>query len=52
MLTARDLPAPPPLITRVVLDPHLTMSPESRLANSTEEAPVVVFAAETGARWP
>jgi diaminohydroxyphosphoribosylaminopyrimidine deaminase/5-amino-6-(5-phosphoribosylamino)uracil reductase len=44
MLTARDLPAPPPLITRVVLDPHLTMSPESRLASSTEVAPVVVFA--------
>ena len=44
MLTARDLPAPPPLITRVVLDPHLTMSPESRLAISTEVAPVVVFA--------
>jgi diaminohydroxyphosphoribosylaminopyrimidine deaminase / 5-amino-6-(5-phosphoribosylamino)uracil reductase len=44
MLTARDLPAAPPLITRVVLDPHLTMSPESRLASSTEVAPVVVFA--------
>jgi diaminohydroxyphosphoribosylaminopyrimidine deaminase/5-amino-6-(5-phosphoribosylamino)uracil reductase len=47
MLTARDLPAPPPRITRVVLDPHLTTSPESRLANSTHAAPVVVFAAET-----
>ena len=46
LLTARDLPAAPPRITRVVLDPHLTTSPESRLANSTEEAPVVVFAAE------
>ena len=45
MLTARDLPASPPRITRVVLDPHLTTSSESRLANSTEEAPVVVFAA-------
>ncbi len=46
MLTARDLPAPPPLITRVVLDPHLTMNPESRLASSTETSPVVVFAAQ------
>jgi diaminohydroxyphosphoribosylaminopyrimidine deaminase/5-amino-6-(5-phosphoribosylamino)uracil reductase len=45
MLTARDLPARPPCITRVVLDPHLTTGPESKLANSTEEAPVVVFAA-------
>jgi diaminohydroxyphosphoribosylaminopyrimidine deaminase/5-amino-6-(5-phosphoribosylamino)uracil reductase len=47
MLTARDLPAPPPHITRVVLDPHLTTSPESRLSNSTDEASVVVFAAQT-----
>jgi diaminohydroxyphosphoribosylaminopyrimidine deaminase / 5-amino-6-(5-phosphoribosylamino)uracil reductase len=46
MLTARDLPAPPPRITRVVLDPHLTTSPESRLANTTHASPVVVFAAE------
>ena len=43
MLTARDLPATPPVITRVVLDPHLTTSPESRLANSAQAAPVVVF---------
>ena len=46
MLTARDLPTPPPLITRVVLDPHLTTSPESRLSNSAHAAPVVAFAAE------
>jgi diaminohydroxyphosphoribosylaminopyrimidine deaminase/5-amino-6-(5-phosphoribosylamino)uracil reductase len=45
MLTARDLAAKAPLITRVVLDPNLTTSPESRLANTTEEAAVVVFAA-------
>ena len=32
MLTARDLPVPSPRITRVVLDPHLTISPESKLA--------------------
>src|SRR5215211_1381390 len=36
MLTARDLPTTPPLITRVVLDPHLTMSPERKLANTTD----------------
>jgi diaminohydroxyphosphoribosylaminopyrimidine deaminase / 5-amino-6-(5-phosphoribosylamino)uracil reductase len=47
MLTARDLSATPPLITRVVLDPHLTTSPESRLANTIDEAPVVVFAAKS-----
>jgi diaminohydroxyphosphoribosylaminopyrimidine deaminase / 5-amino-6-(5-phosphoribosylamino)uracil reductase len=47
MLTARDLPATPPVVTRVVLDPHLTSSPESRLANSAQAAPVVVFTTET-----
>jgi diaminohydroxyphosphoribosylaminopyrimidine deaminase/5-amino-6-(5-phosphoribosylamino)uracil reductase len=46
MLTARGLPSSPPRITRVVLDPRLTTSPESRLANSAHESPVVVFAAE------
>jgi diaminohydroxyphosphoribosylaminopyrimidine deaminase/5-amino-6-(5-phosphoribosylamino)uracil reductase len=30
----------------VVLDPHLTTSPESKLATSAEVAPLVVFAAE------
>ncbi len=44
LLTARDLLAGPPRITRVVLDPHLTTSPESRLARSTQEAPVLIFA--------
>jgi diaminohydroxyphosphoribosylaminopyrimidine deaminase / 5-amino-6-(5-phosphoribosylamino)uracil reductase len=43
MLTPRDLPLSPPRITRVVLDPNLTTSPETKLAGSTEEAPVVVF---------
>jgi diaminohydroxyphosphoribosylaminopyrimidine deaminase/5-amino-6-(5-phosphoribosylamino)uracil reductase len=43
MLTPRDLPLTPPRITRVVLDPNLTTSPESKLAGSTEEGPVVVF---------
>jgi len=46
MLTARDLPAPPPRLTRVVLDPHLTTSSKSRLARSTEEASVVIFATQ------
>ena len=44
MLTPRRLPARAPRITRVVLDPRLTISPESRLARSAKEAPVVVFA--------
>jgi diaminohydroxyphosphoribosylaminopyrimidine deaminase/5-amino-6-(5-phosphoribosylamino)uracil reductase len=46
LLTARDLPEEPPRLTRVVLDPHLTMSGESRLAQSASEAPVLVFAGE------
>ena len=46
-LTPRDLFARPPRITRVVLDPHLTTSPESRLAKSTHEAPVLIFTDET-----
>lgn len=46
MLTPRDLPLRPPRITRVVMDPNLTTSPESKLARSTEEAPVVIFSTE------
>jgi diaminohydroxyphosphoribosylaminopyrimidine deaminase/5-amino-6-(5-phosphoribosylamino)uracil reductase len=46
MLTARDLPVRSPRITRVVLDPHLTISQESKLAKSARETPVVVFASE------
>ncbi len=44
LLTPRDLPQDPPRTTRVVLDPHLTTSPQSRLAKTAGEAPVVVFA--------
>ena len=44
LLTVRDLPEEPPRLTRVVLDPHLTLSGESRLAQSVPEAPVLVFA--------
>ena len=42
-LTARDLPDTPPSITRCVLDPKLTMKPESRLARSAGESPVILF---------
>jgi len=44
MLTPRDLAVRPPSITRVALDPRLTTSPQSILARSAKEAPVVVFA--------
>ena len=46
LLTPRDLADEPPRITRVVLDPHLTTSPESKLARSAKQEPVVVFANE------
>ena len=46
MLTSRDLPLRPPRITRVVLDPKLTTSPGSKLARSTELAPVVIYSTE------
>ena len=43
-LTARGLPEEPPAITRAVLDPRLTISPESDLARTAAQPPVVVFA--------
>ena len=46
MLTPRELSWEPPRITRVVLDPHVTTTPESNLAQSAREAPVVIFADE------
>ena len=46
MLTPRGLPVRAPRITRVVLDPRLTTSPDSKLARSARETPVVVFAPE------
>src|ERR687893_1857344 len=46
LLTARDLPEEPPRITRVVLDPRLTISSDSRLARSASDGPVVVFSHE------
>ena len=48
LLTARDLPEEPPPITRVVLDPRLTLADDNQLAKSSTEGPVVVFAG-TGA---
>ena len=48
LLTARDLPEKPPPITRVVLDPRLTLADDNRLVKSSTEGPVVVFAG-TGA---
>lgn len=45
LLTARGLDGAP-AVTRVVLDPRLTLDPGSRLALSVREAPVVVFARE------
>ncbi|QIN82926.1 bifunctional diaminohydroxyphosphoribosylaminopyrimidine deaminase/5-amino-6-(5-phosphoribosylamino)uracil reductase RibD [Rubrobacter tropicus] len=44
-LTARGLPEVPPAVTRAVLDPRLTTSPESKLARTASDSPVVVFAA-------
>ncbi len=43
LLTPRGLENEPPRTTRVVLDPHLTTSPKSRLARSVAEGPVVIF---------
>jgi diaminohydroxyphosphoribosylaminopyrimidine deaminase/5-amino-6-(5-phosphoribosylamino)uracil reductase len=43
-LTARGLAQEPPNVTRAVLDPRLTIGPESELARTAAEAPLVVFA--------
>jgi diaminohydroxyphosphoribosylaminopyrimidine deaminase / 5-amino-6-(5-phosphoribosylamino)uracil reductase len=47
MLTPREVPTEAPPVTRVVLDPRLKAGPESMLAKTADEAPVVVFAAES-----
>jgi diaminohydroxyphosphoribosylaminopyrimidine deaminase / 5-amino-6-(5-phosphoribosylamino)uracil reductase len=44
LLRARDLPEMPPPITRVVIDPGLTLSLGSRLARTAREDPVLIFA--------
>jgi len=46
LLMPRELPCEPPRLTRVVLDPHVTTAPESRLVQSANEAPVLIFADE------
>ncbi len=43
LLTARGLPEEPPRITRAVLDPRLSLGPESQLARTARENPVVAF---------
>ena len=43
LLTPRDLPEAAPPMLRVVLDPCLTLSPESTLARTVGDGPVVVF---------
>ena len=53
LLTPRDLPEAPPPILRAVLDPNLTLSPESQLVETVGEGSVVVFSGEDadGAKW-
>lgn len=46
-LTVRDVPDQPPPVTRIVLDPSLTLDPESQLARNAGEAQVLVFADKT-----
>ncbi|MGH3087331.1 MAG: bifunctional diaminohydroxyphosphoribosylaminopyrimidine deaminase/5-amino-6-(5-phosphoribosylamino)uracil reductase RibD [Rubrobacteraceae bacterium] len=43
-LDVRDLDEEPPAVARVVLDPRVTTTPESKLARTAGESPVVVFA--------
>lgn len=49
LLTPRDLSQDPPQVTRVVLDPHLTISIDSQLVRTAYTDPVVVFTGEEGA---
>jgi diaminohydroxyphosphoribosylaminopyrimidine deaminase / 5-amino-6-(5-phosphoribosylamino)uracil reductase len=48
LLIPRALPEDPPAITRVVLDPQLTLRVEGKLARTAYADSVVVFAAEDG----
>jgi diaminohydroxyphosphoribosylaminopyrimidine deaminase/5-amino-6-(5-phosphoribosylamino)uracil reductase len=50
LLIPRDLPEDPPPITRVVLDPRLTLRADSQLARTAYADPVVVFVDENGNR--
>lgn len=44
-LTARNLPQDPPPIARIVLDPNLSTTSDSRLARTANETPVIIFSA-------
>ena len=46
LLSARGLREEPPRITRVILDPRITIRSNSRLARTASEAPVLVFSEE------
>ncbi len=46
LLTPRSLPKDPPSITRVVLDPRLTLHADGQLARTADEDPVIIFARE------
>jgi diaminohydroxyphosphoribosylaminopyrimidine deaminase/5-amino-6-(5-phosphoribosylamino)uracil reductase len=46
LLTPRGLPEDPPLVTRLVLDPRLTLSTDSQLVRTAHSNPVIVFAKE------
>jgi diaminohydroxyphosphoribosylaminopyrimidine deaminase / 5-amino-6-(5-phosphoribosylamino)uracil reductase len=46
LLTPRGLPEDPPLITRVVLDPRLTLRADGQLARTANAEPVIVFVGE------
>jgi diaminohydroxyphosphoribosylaminopyrimidine deaminase/5-amino-6-(5-phosphoribosylamino)uracil reductase len=50
LLIPRNLPEDPPPITRVVLDPRLTLRADSQLARTAYADPVVVFVDENGNR--
>jgi diaminohydroxyphosphoribosylaminopyrimidine deaminase/5-amino-6-(5-phosphoribosylamino)uracil reductase len=48
LLIPRNLPEDPPAITRVVLDPQLTLRAEGQLARTAYADPLVIFAVEDG----
>jgi diaminohydroxyphosphoribosylaminopyrimidine deaminase/5-amino-6-(5-phosphoribosylamino)uracil reductase len=46
LLTARGLPEEPPSVTRVILDPYLTLRNDGQLTHTACIDPVIVFATE------
>ena len=46
LLTPRGLPDEPPSVTRVILDPRLTIPTDARLVRTVDENPVVIFVSE------